>query len=276
MYVAGEMKKFLISKAKTFFYKIGYELKPLGWNKNDSTFLESNFRNLAKNYELLFTQNFGEVPLNERRIELLKELDGTPPSEAYFIINALHKTRNIIGEVCEFGSANGRTSQLIANEILKDSKKQLHLFDSFEGLPKPTKKDILKDDMFNLGSIEAYEGTMKTNELDVMARLQKVTFPKTRRTIHKGFIEDLIKDRKSFPNQVSFAYIDFDFYEPIKITLDFLHSASNKGAIFIVDDYDFFSTGVKTAVTEFLEENKDYNLYVPDTSFGYFAILTKV
>ena len=65
--------------------------------------------------------------------------------------------------MCEFGVAEGETSAVIANEIA-ESKKSFHLFDSFEGLPKPTAKDKLKDDLFSLGSIEAYAGTMASSE----------------------------------------------------------------------------------------------------------------
>jgi hypothetical protein len=46
-----------------------------------------------------------------------------------------------------------------------------------------------------------------------------------------------------------------------------------------VDDYDYFSTGVKSAVDEFLEEmnmsSKVYECFVPDTLYGHFAVLTR-
>jgi O-methyltransferase len=46
-----------------------------------------------------------------------------------------------------------------------------------------------------------------------------------------------------------------------------------------VDDYDFFSTGAKTAVDEFLEEKNSntmiYECLVPNARYGYFAVLTK-
>lgn len=42
----------------------------------------------------------------------------------------------------------------------------------------------------------------------------------------------------------------------------------------IVDDYDFFSIGVKTAVDEFIKKEKDkYQMYVPETGLGHFAII---
>ena len=209
----------------------------------------------------------------------MQRLLGTPPSEAYFIVANLEKTKELDGDVCEFGVAQGETSSLIANEIFLTNK-NLHLFDSFEGLPSPTEKDKLKDDIFKLGSMEAYTGTMNCPEDMVVGRLSSLNFPKDRYFIHKGFIEKLIVGKKEFPQKVSFAYVDFDFYEPTKITLEFLDKITDKGAVIMVDDYDFFSTGLKSSVDEFVAEKnkieKKYELYVPDKIFGCFAILTKL
>ena len=239
--------------------------------------IERNFLNLSDSYERLFGEVYGSFEPNEKRIELLKWQKGTPPSEAYHIIHALHKTKNVEGDVCEFGVAQGNTSQIIANEILNIDK-ILHLFDSFEGLPAPTEKDELKDDIYDLGSIEAYKGTMSNPERLVLSKLSRLPFPGSRIRIHKGFIEELIEKKDSgFPTKVSFAYIDFDFYEPIKIALEYLDTVSAVGAVFVVDDYDFFSTGVEKAVKEFLENRGDrYELFVPEKVHGAFAVLTKL
>lgn len=245
--------------------------------KEKDDVINSNFENIVKSYEILYGEKYGFIPKNGNRIGILKDLLGTPPSEAYFIINALAKTRVIDGDVCEFGVAQGITSQLIANEILNDETKKLHLFDSFEGLPQPTKNDILIDDIFNLGSIEAYQGAMSCPEDLVLRRLVNVELPKKRYMIHKGFIEDLIMKKIGFPEYVSFAYVDFDFFEPIKIILDYLNNVTKKGAIIMVDDYDFFSAGVKVAVDQFVEENKlKYELFIPEKIFGCFAVITKI
>jgi hypothetical protein len=269
------LKKIIVRLLKS----MGYSIIPID-SKNlllNYQNVNTNFINLSTSYETLFSEKFGQLSFNKNRINILKELLGTSPSEAYFIINSLDMTNIIEGDVCEFGVAQGITSQLIANEILNKNSKSLHLFDSFEGLPKPTEKDTLKDDIFNLGNIEAYEGKMSVPEKSVINRLKTIKFPKNRVIIHKGFIEEIIINKKQFPEYVSFAYVDFDFYEPIKITLDYLIQVTKKGAIIVVDDYDFFSTGAKTAVDEFIkEQNATFNLFIPDRIHGCFAILTRV
>lgn len=270
---------------QTVLLRIGYKLvrnQPHRPKKRDNKthLLLQNFENLAAAYELVLNQrNEREpIPANPTRARLLARLLGTPPAEAYFIIEALAATNALEGDVCEFGVAQGETSALIANEIAT-SKKHLHLFDSFEGLPRPSDKDQLKDDIFSLGTIEAYAGTMVSPVDLVLARLQAISFPPSRFTIHQGFIEELIHREVDLPSQVSFAYVDFDFYEPIKVTLDFLDRVTPRRAIIIVDDYNFFSTGAKTAVDEFVasknSSNQVYSLVVPDIRFGYFAVLSK-
>lgn len=242
-----------------------------------------NFLSLSQAYEQRINESTDQefqLPANELRPKLLARLLGTPPSEAYFIIHALTCCKDLKGDICEFGVAQGETSALIANEIAKYTTKKLHLFDSFEGLSKPTEKDELKDDIFALGSMDAYFGKMAFPEDMVRSRMQAISFPSNRYVIHKGFIEQSIHNDKNLPDAVCFAYVDFDFYEPIKIALAYLHKVMPCGAMIVVDDYNFFSIGAKTAVDEFVEEQNStetlYELFVPDVRYGYFSVLTKL
>lgn len=253
---------------------LGYELR----SRSEQTVSLNNFENLARAYEERLNETENLIVADELRPKLLGRLLGTPPSEAYFIVQALAKSRNVLGDVCEFGVAQGETSALIANEM-RSRDAILHLFDSFEGLPKPTEEDRLKDDIFRLGNMAAYAGTMSCPEDMVRNRLSAISFPAQRFVIHKGFIEQVLQNDRTVPARVSFAYVDFDFYAPIKVTLEFLHQTTSPGSMIVVDDYDFFSTGVKTAVDEFVAEQnvglKRYECSVPDRRYGYFAILTR-
>lgn len=215
-----------------------------------------------------------DLELNDQDFKLLSRLIGTQKSEGIYLSHLLKTCLLIAGDVCEFGVAQGATSSLIANTI-QPTEKKIWLFDSFEGLPKPTEKDKLKDDIFNLGSMDAYQGLMACKEDLVLAKLAEIGFPRERAVLVKGFIEDTIK-QPNLPKQVSFAYVDFDFYEPIKVALIFLDEVLSSGGIIIVDDYDFFSTGAKTAVEEFLIGREDkYVLELPIDLAGHFCILRK-
>lgn len=260
---------------RKMFAAFGLELRRF----SDPSVRFENFANLSSAYEHSLNEREDLIVPDNLRPKLMSRLQGTPPSEAYFIVQGLARCHSLPGDVCEFGVAQGETSAVIANEIARFPDKRLHLFDSFEGLPKPTDKDRLKDDIFSLGNMQAYEGTMFYPEDMVLRRMAAIKFPQERFVIHKGFIEKLIHEDRNLPEKVCFAYVDFDFYEPIKTALEFLHTVTPEGAVIIVDDYGFFSTGVQAAVDEFVHETRNsgtlYECFIPDKTYGCFAVLTR-
>jgi glycosyltransferase involved in cell wall biosynthesis len=136
-------------------------------------------------HDALRTWLFPNLPLVPGRKELMAQLLGTSIGEAMYVLNALHESLHLPGDVCEFGVAQGATSALIANEI-GPTAKRLWLYDSFHGLPRPSAKDQLKDDIFSLGSIERYEGEMRCDSAEVQLRLQRIAFPADRYHIKAG------------------------------------------------------------------------------------------
>lgn len=260
----GAIQQFVNSSLE----KIGYSRTKIGNIK---------YENLIKEIEGLYKEFLFEAlpTYDETRIRLISKLLGTGISEAIYILNYLHKSLELEGDICEFGVAQGATSALMAYEIRKTNKK-IWLFDSFEGLTKPSENDILKDDIFNLGSIEAYEGTMSCKIDMVKERLNDIAFPLSRTKIVPGFIEKTI-NYPNLPDKVCFAYLDFDFYEPTLIALNFLDKVLQTNGFVIVDDYDFFSTGVKTAVDEFIQSNKQkYRFSLPIKAAGHFCVIEKL
>ena len=217
---------------------------------------------------------FPELPRREGRAELLNDLIGTTISEATYILRSLHEGLKVGGDICEFGVAQGATSRLMAAEILPTDRK-LWLFDSFEGLPEPGPEDKLIHDIFNLGSMDKYKGTMASPESEVLAKLAQVNFPTNRIKIKKGWVNESLKTA-DLPKQVAFAYVDFDFYEPIKDALHFLDGVMPAGGHIVVDDYGFFSDGAQLAVDEFVKLKGDrYKFEMPLPFAGHFCVLAK-
>lgn len=215
-----------------------------------------------------------ELPPSDRRIELMARLHGTQLSEAVYLLKYLHDSLAIEGDLCEFGVAAGATSALMANEV-RDTGKCLWLFDSFQGLPKPTEKDVLIDDILGIGTIEQYEGRMAFGEWEVRDRLKAIAFPLSRVNIVPGFIEKTIHSPR-LPAKVAFAYVDFDFYEPIRIALEYLDRCMPAGGHVMVDDYGFFSAGAQAAVDEFTTAREDrYERLLPYPFAGHFIVLRK-
>ncbi len=272
--------RLLKSLIKRAFAAAGYRVERQGKPGPGKVPWET-FSNLARAHEHLLNarQPMAVLAPDEGRLALLPRLLGTLPAEAYAILQGLARASAVPGAVCEFGVAQGETSALLAHEILR-STRELHLFDSFAGLPAPTAQDRLKDDIFGLGRIEAYAGTMAFPVERVRARLQAVGFPEARTVIHAGFIADILATDRRLPAAVAFAYVDFDFYAPIKAALEFLDGRTAPGAVIVVDDYDWFSTGAKTAVDEFLAARnagrERYRCQIPDPALGCFAVLDRV
>lgn len=196
--------------------------------------------------------------ITDERTRLINDLLGTPIEKAVFLLDNMFKSLDYDGDVCEFGVAQGRTSALMAHEMLVNNcdKKTLHLYDSFKGLPKPSVNDKLINDIFKLKTMDAYAGTMECPLEQVIRCLKDINFQVDRYKIHEGFV-----DEKTFiPDLVCFAYLDFDFYESTKLMLWMLHKNICKGGRIVIDDYGFFSTGVKKAVDEFYEDVFDTDI----------------
>jgi predicted O-methyltransferase YrrM len=205
---------------------------------------------------------------------LLARLLGTQPTEAFEIIASLAETSDEPGDVCEFGVAQGETSALIAEHIRADGRR-LHLYDSFKGLPAPTAEDVLTHDIFGLGSMAAYEGQMVVPITAVQARLAAIDFPLERVAIHEGFVKADFVDSGQLPDSVSFAFVDFDLYEPIKIVLAALEPRLTERAVIIVDDYGYFSAGAQRAVDDFVESHASFQCQVSDVGIKSFAVLRR-
>lgn len=225
-------------------------------------------------HDALRTLLFPNLPERPGRTELMAKLLGTGISEAMYLLSELNAALGSPGDVCEFGVAQGATSALLANEI-RDTGRHLWLYDSFTGLPKPSPKDQLKDDIFGLGSMDKYEGQMRCDALEVETRLARIGFAPARYHLRPGLVHETLREGTG-PERVCFAYVDFDFYEPIAHALAYLDRHLAPGGRIVVDDYDFFSTGAKTAVDEFrAQHGSRYDFVLPEGFAGKFCLLRK-
>lgn len=251
--------------------KFGLELRRADSPRLFPTLYSDLIRETMGCYQQL---GFSPLPEDERRVALMSNLMGSKISQSIYLLEYLHRTFDVEGAVCEFGCAAGATSALLANEI-RDTNKTLWLFDSFRGLPKPSEKDRLLDDILNLGSIERYEGQMSFPETVVRRRLEEIEFPSSRVRIVPGFIEDTIRT-SGLCERVAFAYVDFDFYKPIWMALEFLDDALSPRGCIVVDDYGFLSEGARTAVDEFIATRSDrFEVIKPYSFAGPFVIIFK-
>ena len=106
-------------------------------------------------------------------------------------------------------------------------------------------------------------------------KLALVPFPPSRTRIVKGWIDRTLAG-PDVPGAVAFAYVDFDFYEPIRLALAFLDRVMPPGGFVVVDDYGFFSEGAQLAVDEFVAAwGGGWTLHMPVPAAGKFCILER-
>jgi len=158
------------------------------------------------------------------------------PCEACQIMSAIDAVRKIPGDMAELGVASGASAMMIASRA---PGRILHLFDTFEGLPKPTGQDSarFKERQYRY-SLEEVQRYLKTDDI----RFHRGLFPHT--------ASDLSDTR------FAFVHLDADLYESTKAGLEWFYPRLNKGAILIAHDYDT-SAGVNRAFEEFFADKPE-------------------
>jgi O-methyltransferase len=154
--------------------------------------------------------------------------------EAYHIYMAVKRTQKVPGDIAEVGVYMGGSAKIICSV---KGDKALHLFDTFEGLPKVDEIDMVWP---------FYEGKFAASFDDVKNYL------KHDKNVHfyKGIFPDTsgpIQDKK-----FSMVNLDVDCYESTKLSLEFFYSRMNPGGIILSHDY-MTAPGVKKAFDDFFE-----------------------
>jgi O-methyltransferase len=148
--------------------------------------------------------------------------------EVRIIVRELRRAldADLSGDVVEFGCYVGTTSVYLQQE-LKDKPAALHVYDSFEGLPKKVEQDL------SPAGEQFKEGELRTtkNQLIKNFKQSNVELP----VIHKGWFSELTE--QDIPQQIMFAYLDGDYYHSILDPLKLIWKHLTPGAIIVVDDY---------------------------------------
>lgn len=155
------------------------------------------------------------------------------------------------GDVIEVGCNEGRTSafmQVVMN--YRNSAKSLHLFDSFQGMSDHTPEDTVNGAYF----AAIAKGELRTQPEVVLARFRErcLRMP----ILHPGWVADTIP--RQLPDQIAFALVDVDLYEPISHALKHIYPRLAEGAVVVVDDYGWAGTpGAKLALDKFLSDKPE-------------------
>lgn len=152
--------------------------------------------------------------------------DQVSKQEVRVVLRELTRVKHIPGDVVEFGCYVGTTSVHLA-DALRDTGKQLYLYDSFAGLPDKRTEDVSPaGEQFKAGELLA-------TKKELIRNLRQANVPMP--TITKGWFRDITPEQ--VPPQISFAFLDGDYYDSILDPLRLIWPRLTPGAVIVVDDY---------------------------------------
>jgi O-methyltransferase len=173
-------------------------------------------------------------------------------AEELFIMNLdlCNHYKHLEGDYVECGVWRGGMSAAIS-EILNENK-TVHLFDSFEGLPKAEEidgkealewqKDIYSASYFNNCSAE-----------ENYARQAMVLAKRENYRIYKGWFDQTLPDFKN--QKIGILRLDGDWYSSVFVCLENLFPQVLNGGIIVLDDYHTWD-GCSKAVHDYLSKIK--------------------
>jgi O-methyltransferase len=170
------------------------------------------------------------------------------------------------GAFVECGVWRGGSMQAVARTLLERGigDRELHLFDTFEGMPPPTEADRRLE---GPSAQELLESRPRTASIwavadldDVQAGMAQTGYPAERIHYHRGLVQDTIPARA--PERIALLRLDTDWYESTRHELAHLYDRLVPGGVLIIDDYDYWE-GSRQAVDEFLAASGHRLLLVP-------------
>lgn len=177
-----------------------------------------------------FAKNLREI---RKETELLLE-----DIEAYHIYMAVKTTQKIPGDIAEVGVYRGGSAKIICSA---KGDKALHLFDTFEGLPKVDEIDMVWP---------FYEGKFAASYESVKEYLKENTDVHFYKGIFPGTAGPVCDKKFSLVN------LDVDCYESTKQSLEFFYPRMSRGGVIISHDY-ITAPGVKKAFDEFFDGKEE-------------------
>ena len=164
--------------------------------------------------------------------------------EASQITDTAKATEKIPGDLAEIGVYRGGSAKLICG--VKGTR-PLHLFDTFEGLPSPTREDGLSRFWSNQFQSQI-DGVREYLKPYPQVFLYKGLFPATAYPI---------QDRK-----FSFVHIDVDLHDSTAASLRWFYPRMSPSGIIMCHDYSN-AAGVRKAVDDFFADKPEVVIQQP-------------
>lgn len=165
---------------------------------------------------------------------------------------------NIAGDIVECGVWRGGSMMAAALTLrhFNDASRHLHLYDTFDGMPPPTEKDVRTSTGVSADSILQAAGgydRLRAPLDDVRENLATTDYPMDKMTFVKGKVENTIP--ANCPDEIALLRLDTDWYESTKHELEHLYPRLTENGVMIIDDYGHWA-GAQKAVDEYVERHR--------------------
>ncbi|ARF76972.1 TylF/MycF/NovP-related O-methyltransferase [Streptomyces sp. NPDC012600] len=166
--------------------------------------------------------------LKDLREWLLREHSGTVCADRLRVIAdelANLAARGVPGAVVELGCYRGAMALWIRSVLdsLGDRDREIHVYDSFQGMPAPGAED----------SDHLAAGELRSSPDDV--RATHAAWGRPAPVIHPGWFDETLP--KELPDEIAFAYLDGDFYDSTLTGLTHCVTRLMPTGVLLVDDY---------------------------------------
>lgn len=187
---------------------------------------------------------------------------GIPDQRVFLLQAALRALEPIEGDIAECGVRHGRSTLFMASA--DNGRRDIHIFDSFEGLSDPSEKD---------GELDVFKKDGKTRHFNIR-NLDRVlkrfdAYPKI--NVYQGWIPerfDEIADR-----QFALVHVDVDLFDPTLAALEFFWPRLSTGGMVICDDYGATAyPGAQAAMDKYFADKQERPVEMPSGQ----AIVTKL
>jgi hypothetical protein len=182
--------------------------------------------------------------------------------------------RGIKGDVVECGVWRGGSSLLAALTIrkfeskkssqfrwLKNPQRKFWMYDTFEGMTKPTFRDVDVEGITATHYMDNFAPEGKwcySDKVDVESLFYSHGFGVADYYLVKGDVKETLKTEK--PRSISLLRLDTDWYESTMAELEILYPLLSVGGVLIIDDYGHWK-GAREAVDEFFGRNPSILLH---------------
>jgi hypothetical protein len=171
------------------------------------------------------------------------------------------------GAIVECGVWRGGSMMAVARTLLATAatKRDLYLFDTFEGMPAPGAVDVDYLDRDATELLTKSRAAPQQQQLSdvlvarspleqVRKNLESTAYPGDRLHFERGLVEETIPGRA--PDRISLLRLDTDWYASTRHELEHLYPRLVPGGVLIIDDYGHWR-GARRAVDEYFARSAE-------------------